>query len=159
GFGAGLAALSSIEAFPVLFDETLFMGETRADDLDLAFEMNDGVMRLANREMTLEGGTAVLDLVYDLPRLAADAAMTVRLAEPQGAPEFLIGATSRQGRMDVQTDTLALQNFAARRILQRSVDEAGAVVPRDLRDLMELPAAAQGGTSTAPLPLQRPQAN
>jgi uncharacterized protein involved in outer membrane biogenesis len=159
GFGAGLAALSSIEAFPVLIDETLFMGETRADDLDLAFEMNDGVMRLANREMTLEGGTAVLDLVYDLPRLAADAAMTVRLAEPQGAPEFLIGATSRQGRMDVQTDTLALQNFAARRILQRSVDEAGAVVPRDLRDLMELPAAAQGGTSPAPLPLQRPQAN
>lgn len=159
GFGEALGKLSSIEAFPALVEERLFTRETRAKDLDLAFEMEGGVMRVAGKDMALEGGNAVLDLVYDMPRRAADAAMSVTLAKPEGAPGFVIAAMSRAGRMDVQTDMLDLQNFAARRILQRSVDEAGAVVPQDLRDMMELPAAPRGGSGTVPLPLQRPAAN
>lgn len=158
GFGAALGDLASIEAFPALVEETLFKGETGAHDLELVFEMDGGVMRVAGRDMKLEGGNAVLDLVYDLPRLAADAAMSVNLDVPEGAPGFIIAGTSRAGRIDMQTDMLDLQNFAARRILQRSVDDAGAVVPQELRDLMELPAPP-AGAATAPLPLMRPAAN
>lgn len=156
GFGAALDDLASIEAFPALVEEKLFKGETGAHDLELVFEMDDGVMRVAGKDMKLEGGNAVLDLVYDLPRLAADAAMSVTLDAPEGAPGFIVAGTSRAGRIDMQTDMLDLQNFAARRILQRSVDDAGAVVPQELRDLMELPAP---GAATAPLPLLRPAAN
>lgn len=157
-FGAALGELSSIEAFPALVEEKLFKGETGAQDLELLFETDDGVLRVTGKDMTLEGGNAVLDLVYDLPRLAADAAMSVHLDVPQGAPGFIIAGTSRAGRIDVQTDMLDLQNFVARRILQRSVDDAGAVVPRELRDLMELPAPPAGGAPAAPLPMPRPAA-
>lgn len=157
GFGAALDGISSIEVFPELVEDKLFAGETGTEDIDLAFEVTDGVMREAGRDMKLEGGNAVIDLVYDLPRLAADAAMQVTIAEPEGAPAFVVSATSRAGRIDFQTDMLELQNFVARRILKRSVDEAGAVVPQDLRDLMELPAAPGGGQ--AAMPLARPGAN
>ncbi len=157
GFGAALGEISTIDAFPSLVEETLFAGETGTEDIDLAFEVADGVMREAGRDVKTDGGDAVIDLVYDLPRLAADAAMQVTIAEPEGAPAFIVSATSRAGRIDVQTDMLELQNFVARRILQRSVDEAGAIVPQDLRDLMELPAESAGGQAVMPLP--RPATN
>ena len=156
GFGAALEELSSIEALPALTEETLFNGETQANDLDLAFAASAGVMRVAGKEMELEGGKAVADIVYDLPRLGADAALSVSLNEPDGAPDFIIAATSRDGSVDVQTDMLDLQNFAARRVLQRSLDEAGAVVPQELRYLMDLPGQPADGPAV--VPLQRPEA-
>lgn len=156
GFGAALEELSSIEAFPALIEETLFNGETQANDLDLAFAASAGVMRVAGKEMELEGGKAVAGIVYDLPRLGVDASLSVSLDEPDGAPDFIIAATSRDGRMDVQTDMLDLQNFAARRVLQRSLDEAGTVVPQELRDLMDMPGQPADGPAV--VPLQRPEA-
>ncbi|MBX3505714.1 MAG: AsmA family protein [Parvibaculum sp.] len=156
GFGTALTRLQAIEAFPDLVEATLFTGETAAEDLALDFAVENGVMRVAAKDMKLEGGSAELDLVYDLPRLAADATMSVRLAEPQGAPDFLITATSRSGQAEVQAETLELQNFVARRLLQRSLDETGAAVPQDLRELMELPVPADGA---AAMPLARPVAN
>ncbi|MBX3447830.1 MAG: AsmA family protein [Parvibaculaceae bacterium] len=156
GFGTALRQVQAIEAFPDLVEATLFTGETAAEDLALDLAVENGVMRVAAKDMKLEGGSAELDLVYDLPRLAADAAMSIWLAEPQGAPEFLITATSRSGQAEVQAETLELQNFVARRLLQRSLDETGAAVPQDLRELMELPVPADGA---AAMPLARPVAN
>lgn len=152
GFGAGLSSLQSIEAFPELVDVALFTGETAAGDISLDFAVENGLMRVPAKDMVLESGSAVADLVYDLPRLAADAAISVQLAEPQGAPSFVIAATSRNGQAEVQTEMLDLQNFIARRLLQQRLDESGAAVPQELRELMELPVEPAGGAAAMPLP-------
>ena len=56
--------------------------------------------------------------------------------------------------MSVETDTIALQDFTAKRILSRNLKETGAEVPEELRNLMDLPSAgASSGTAT---PMPRP---
>lgn len=150
GFSDALAEIETIEAFPVLVTQELFQGTTSVRGISGEFSVSDGVMRFADPEIGLEDGSGEIGLVYDLPRLAAEADLVVTLNEPEGAPPFGISAAGRPGRIAVETHMLALQNFIASRLLARSIEETGAEVPGDLRDLMELPPAA--GAVVTPMP-------
>ena len=144
--------MESIDAFPSLVKEKLLQGDTEAREISGDFSVSDGVLRFADPEIPLEGGSGEAGLVYDLPRLIADADLVVTLSEPEGAPAFSVSAAGRRGRIAVETHMLALQNFVAQRLLARSIEEAGAEVPDDLRDLMEMPPAAEAPATPMPRP-------
>jgi uncharacterized protein involved in outer membrane biogenesis len=154
GFSAALSRLIEIEAFPALVEEKLFQGATAFEDTELSFAIADGLIRSSEASLALTGGKGALDLFYDLPRLASDTALAVELAAPEGVPGFTISAVGRGQKLDIVTDTLDLQNFMARRLLQKSLEEAGAGVPKELRELLEVPAGQGGGA----MPLPRPAA-
>lgn len=153
GFGAALETLQDIEDFPSLVGGTLLSGETAARGLDGELTIEDGVLRLAEDEMTLAGGTAMLRALYDLPRLAADAELTIVPERPEGAPAFSIVATGRGGTVDTKTQTLDLQTFVAARLLAESLEGAGGA-PRELRELMGLPTETR--VAPPPPPPTRP---
>jgi hypothetical protein len=109
-------------------------------------------MRFADPEIDLDEGSGEVGLVYDLPRLAAEADLVVTLDNPEGAPPFSVSASGRPGAIAVETHMLELQNFVAKRLLTRSIEETGAEVPGDLRDLMELPPSAEAPATPMPRP-------
>lgn len=152
GFSAALASMSEIEAFPSLVEETLLQGTTAFEDTELSFNITDGLLRSSEAVLALTGGKGALDVFYDLPRLASDTALAIELDTPEAAPSFTISAVGRGQKLDIVTDTLDLQNFMARRLLQKSLDEAGAGVPEELRELMEAPAGKSGGATPLPRP-------
>ncbi|ABS64052.1 AsmA family protein [Parvibaculum lavamentivorans DS-1] len=150
GFGAALVELQSVDAFAPLVEKTLRAGATAASDIGGEFMLEDGVLRFADDAVSIEGGSAQITALYDLPRLISQAELTVTLNEPASAPTFSIEAAGKGTQMTVETETLALQNFVARRILRENVRDAGADLPQDLRDLMDLPQ------DNAAVPLPRP---
>jgi len=151
GFGAALDEMKDIDAFPALVSDKLHSGSTAVSGFDGDFTIEDGVLRLADDEISLDGGTAELRALYDLPRLAGDAELTIAPEKPDGAPRYSIVATERGGQIETQTQTLDLQTFVATRLLEESLRDAGAV-PRELRELMGLPSETDAG----PVPLPRP---
>ena len=151
GFGAELVALTDIEEFPVLLRDKLATGETAVRGLDGALAVEEGVLRLSEDGLSLEGGTARLDAVYDLPRLASDAKLVITPERPEGAPVYSIVTMGRGRQVEVKMQTLELQGFIAARLLAESLKDAGGV-PGDLRELMDLPADIRGGSAPRPLP-------
>jgi len=154
-FSKGLADIQTIEAFPALVPERLWQGETPVRSIGGGFLLEEGAMSFADEEIELDGGTAKASAAYDLTRLTSKAELIVVPASPEGAPAFSITARGRTGEMEVEADTNALQDFVAKRILTRSLEETGAEVPDELRDLMELPPSVNGSIVT---PLPRPPA-
>ncbi|MBX3493719.1 MAG: AsmA family protein [Parvibaculum sp.] len=149
GFGAALETLQDIEDFPSLVGDTLQAGETAVRGLDGEFTIEDGVLRLADDELALAGGAAKLLALYDLPRLAADAELTIVPEKPSGAPAFSIVATRRGDKIDVKTQILDLQAFVAERLLAESLKETGGTM-RELRELMGLPAETRAAPPPPP---------
>lgn len=152
GFSDALAEIETMEVFPVLVKEELLHGDTPVSGISGEFSVRDGVMRFADPEIGLEDGSGEIGLVYDLPRLATEADLVVTLNEPEGAPPFSVSVSGRPGRIAVETHMLALQNFIASRLLARSIEETGAEVPGELRDLMDLPPAAEVPATPLPRP-------
>lgn len=153
GFSRGLADIQIIEAFPVLVSETLWQAETPARNIGGDFTLEEGVLSFADEEIELDAGTAKVGATYDLARLSSKAELTVAPSSPEGAPPFSIAARGQKGAMEVTADTNALQDFVAKRILTQSLEETGAEVPEELRDLMDLPPLGDGKVAT---PLPRP---
>lgn len=156
GFSEGLAQLQSIDAFPELVSGKLWQDETAAGGIGGDVAMKDGVLEFVDDEVELEGGKAKVKASYDLPRLASQAEMTVTPLLPEGAPAFSVLARGQGSGMEVEADTIALQDFVAKRILSRSLEETGAEVPEELRDLMDLPPSGTSGRAATPMP--RPSA-
>lgn len=154
GFTEALSGLVSIEAFPELISEKLWQGETSASGIGGDFAMEEGVLRFEDGTIELEGGAGEITASYDLPRLASQADMTVKPSRPDGAPAFSVFARGQGSGMSVETDTIALQDFTAKRILSRNLKETGAEVPEELRNLMDLPPA--GPSSGTAMPMPRP---
>lgn len=153
GFSEGLADIQTIEAFPALVSEKLWQGETSVQSIGGDFLLEEGAMSFADEEIELDGGTAKASAAYDLTRLTSHAELIVAPTSPEDVPAFSISARGRKGEMEVEADTNALQDFAAKRILTRSLEETGAEVSEELRDLMDLPPSGNGSVVT---PLPRP---
>lgn len=152
-FSEGLTEIQTIEAFPALVSERLWQAETPARGIGGDFVLEEGAISFADNEIELDGGMAKINAAYDFTRLSSKADMTVAPALPEGAPSFGIVARGKAGSMEVEADTNALQDFVAKRILTQSLEETGAEVPEELRDLMELPPSGDGTVAT---PLPRP---
>lgn len=162
GFGKALVSLDKMDGFPPLVQEVLMSGTTSFDDLAMASVISDGVMGLKDQNVKLDGGEGTLSASLDLPRLAMTSRLDVRLDAPEKAPAFSITSRGRTGAMETRTDTGALENFIAARLIAKQAEDLGVgALPPELSNLIEAPAndnrearpAKAGGVA---LPLARP---
>jgi uncharacterized protein involved in outer membrane biogenesis len=159
GYAAALKGATSVEQLAALSDGVLMTGDTQVEGLDGDFLIKDGLGRVARDALVLDGGKANLTAMLDIPRLAVDSEMHVTLSEPKDVPVLTDTTSGRIGEMTRRIDTRSVQQFAARMILAKSIEDAGLKdVPGELNDLIGLSGGASAGPSVAgiPLPMPRP---
>ncbi|MBI1261223.1 MAG: AsmA family protein [Rhizobiales bacterium] len=162
GFGKALVSLEKMDGFPPLVQDVLMSGTTSFDDLSMASVISDGVMGLKDQNVKLDGGEGTLSASLDLPRLAMTSRLDVRLDELEKAPAFAITSRGRTGAMETRTDTGALENFIAARLIAKQAEDLGVgALPPELSNLIG--SAANDNADSRPakaggvaLPLARP---
>ena len=158
---AALNGAATVGDLPSLSGAVLQTGETKVDGLDGDISFKDGLGRLTRDALVLDGGKATLTAMIDVPRLSVDSEMRVAVNDPADAPGYSDAAAGKIGEISRRVDTQALQQYASRRILAKSIEDAGIKnIPGALKDLMGLSDSKQKGPSVAgvPLPMQKPDA-
>lgn len=156
GYSAALDGATSVEQLAALTDDVLAKGETKVNGLDGDISMKDGLARFTRSDLKFDGGQGSLAAMLDVPRLAVDSEMRIGLSSPSDAPGFSDVASGKIGAITRRIDTAALQQSASRRIIARSIEDAGL---KDIPDaLSDLIGGKTKGPSLAeiPVPLQRP---
>jgi len=159
GYANALNNLTSVDQLTSLSTDVLAKGETPVDDIDGKIAFKDGLAQVQQDGLALKGATASLKAMFDLPRLAVDSELDVKLSDPADAPGFSDVTSGRVGALSRRLDTVDLEQYAARRFLAKSAEEAGLkTLPKELGNLIGMPAdgssAAQSGT--IPVPLSKP---
>ena len=158
---AGLNGAAAVGDLPALSGAVLQAGETKVEGLDGDISFKDGLGRLTRDTLVLDGGKATLTAMIDVPRLSVDSEMRVAVNDPADAPGYSDAAAGKIGEISRRVDTQALQQYASRRILAKSIEDAGIkTIPGALKDLMGLSDSPSKGASVAgvPLPMQKPEA-
>ena len=159
GYANALNNLTSVDQLTSLSSDVLAKGETPVDDIDGKIALKDGLVQVQQDGVALKGATASLKAMFDLPRLAVDSELDVKLADPADAPGFSDVTSGRVGALSRRLDTVDLQQYAARRFLAKSAEEAGLkTLPKELGNLIGLPDDGSSGakSGTIPVPLSKP---
>jgi hypothetical protein len=138
----------------------LAKGVTPVAGLDGDFTMKDGVVKFARDGLSLDAGTAKLDAMLDLPRLAVDSELDISFNDPKDAPGFSNVASGKIGKVERRMDTAAIEQYAGKRAIARSAQDAGiSYIPKELRDLIGIAGDKLKGPAVAgiPLPMLRPE--
>jgi len=158
-FHDALLAEKLVDNLSVLPEQTLATGSTPVTGLDGDFTMKDGVVKFDRDALSLKAGTAKLSAMFDLPRLAADSELDINFSEPKDAPGFSNVAAGRVGHISRRMDTAAVEQYAAKRLIAKSAEDAGiSYIPKELRNLIGMSGDKAKGPSVAgiPLPMLRP---
>ena len=138
----GLSGLDDLDAFAPLAEETLHAGQTPIETLGGVFEITAGVMRAPAMAVQAPAASGTVAAFVDAGRRAVDVEASFDLADPAEAPDVKVLFAGQVGEASRTVNSLALEAFAAQRILERDIDalvEGGG--SRELRDLLGLPAA------------------
>ena len=159
GYSAALAKATSVDDLPALTANVLASGETKVTGLDGDISVKDGMVHFTRSTLALDGGTGNLTAMLDVPRLAVDSEMRITLASPADAPGFSDVTSGSIGAISRRIDAQALQQFASRQIIAKSIKDAGLKdIPDVLNDLIGGAPETKGPSMAGiPLPLQRPQ--
>ncbi|MFZ3032528.1 MAG: AsmA family protein [Parvibaculum sp.] len=159
GYAKALDNMASIDELSGLSANVLAKGETAVDDVNGNLTIKDGLVQMQQGALALQGGKGKLKAMFDLPRLAVDSELDVSLTDPADAPGFSDVSSGRVGNLSRRLDTNALEQYAARRFLAKSAEQAGLKsLPKELGNLIGLPEkATQVVTSgTIPVPMPKP---
>ena len=159
GYAKALNDLTSIDQLSGLSAAVLAKGETRVDDISGNLIIKNGLAQLQQDALELDGGKAKLKAMFDLPRLAVDSELDVSLADPVDAPGFSDVSSGRVGNLSRRLDTVSLEQYAARRFLAKSAEDAGLKsIPKELGNLIGLSDEASAGPKpgTIPVPMLKP---
>lgn len=158
-FHDALLAEKHVDRLSTLYGQTLATGSTPVVGLDGDFSMKDGVVKFDRDALSLRGGTAKLSAMLDLPRLAVDSEIDIKFSEPEEAPGFSNVAAGRIGDISRRVDTAAVEQYAAKRLIAKSAEDAGlSYIPKELRNLIGMGEDKARGPSVGgiPLPMLRP---
>ncbi|MCE9650832.1 MAG: AsmA family protein [Parvibaculum sp.] len=159
-FHDALLAVKDVDKLSLLPNQTLAKGVTPVAGLDGDFTVKDGVVKIARDELSLDAGTAKLDAMFDLPRLAIDSELDISFNDPKDAPGFSNVASGKIGKVERRMDTAAIEQYAGKRAIARSAQDAGiSYIPKELRDLIGIAGDKLKGPAVAgiPLPMLRPE--
>ncbi len=161
GYSAALAKATSVDDLPALTGSVLASGETKVSGLDGDISVKDGMVHFTRSTLALDGGSGNLTAMLDVPRLAVDSEMRITPAGPEGTPGFSDVTSGNIGAISRRIDVQALQQFASRKILAKSIQDAGLKdIPDALNDLIGgAPATKVPSTAGIPVPLLRPEAH
>lgn len=153
---AALSDLSDLDAFGPRAEAALNSGQTPVDEVAGNFEMTSGVLRAPALKVVSPAAAGRVAAFADFGRLAVDVEAEFDLAEPPEAPAVTVSVSGRIGATQRRVNALALEAFAAQRVLERDIDAlaAGGGSSR-LREILGLPPAA-GGERPTPRPRPAP---
>ena len=158
GYAKALDNPASVDQLSGLSADKLAKGETPVDDLNGTLTIKDGLVQVQREGLVLKGGKADLKAMFDLPRLSVDSELDVKLSDPANAPGFSTVSSGRVGAVSRRLDTNALEQFAARRFIAKSAQEAGLKsIPKELGDLIGLGSDGSSGSKSATIPLPMPK--
>ena len=159
GYAKALGSMASIDQLSGLSANVLAKGETSVDDVNGNLTIKDGLVQVQQDALALQGGKGKLKAMFDLPRLSVDSELHVSLTDLADALGFSDVASGRVGSLSRRLDTNALEQYAARRFLAKSAEEAGLKsLPRELGNLIGLPdkTIQDGASRIIPVPMLKP---
>lgn len=145
----GLVSLDDLDGFAPLAAATLHDGMTGYGRIGGIFEVTAGVLRAPALAFSGPAASGTVGLFADAGRRAVDMEASFDLNTPAEAPAVQVVVAGQVGDTARTVNALALEAFAAQRILERDLDalvEGGG--SEELRELLGLPEAGAAETAT-----------
>jgi len=136
---AGLQDLEQIEDFAPLVDAALTSGSTPFDAVTGNLTMTAGVLRAPGIDLALPDGRATTAAFVDFGRLALDIETRVHMREPEDAPAVDIIYAGDFSTAERTVNTVELETYAARRLIERKLEGLDDAPLSDLRAILEVP--------------------
>jgi len=135
----GLSQLERIEDFEPLADATLNRGTTAYAQLEGRLAMTAGVLRAPDIRMDIDAAKGRTAAFADFGRKALDVEIGIDLKKPARAPEALVVFAGDFAKPKRAVNTVDLEAFAARQLLNQEIDALGVDAPEELRVILDLP--------------------
>lgn len=144
----GLQQLEDSKDFAPLAEATLTSGATPYSGIAGKIAMTAGVLRAPDIDVTVDMATVKTAAYADFGRAALDTETTFTLNEPEGAPAATIVFAGDFFQPERSTNTVDLEAFASRRLLQKQIDAVGGGESTDLQVILDLAKDQEAESAT-----------
>lgn len=144
----GLQQLEDSKDFASLADATLTSGATPYSGIAGKIAMTAGVLRAPEIEVAVDMATVKTAAYADIGRAALDTETTFTLNVPEGAPAATIVFAGDFSNLERTTNTVELEAFASRQLLQKEIDEIGGGKSSELQVILDLAKDQEAESAT-----------
>ena len=144
----GLLQLERAADFAPLADATLTSGATPYEDISGRVAVTAGVMRAPDITLVTEAATGKASAFADIGRTALDVETAFTLKQPEGAPAASIVVAGDFQAPERSINTVELEAFAGRRLLQRDIDALGDGASNEVRVILDLQEEGEAPSAT-----------
>lgn len=144
----GLQQLEDIKNFASLADATLTSGATPYSEIAGTIAMTAGVMRAPDIDVAVEMAEVKTAAYADIGRAALDAETTFTLNVPEGAPAATIVFAGDFSDPERTVNTVDLEAFAGRQLLQKEIDAIGGGESSELQVILDLAKDQEAESAT-----------
>jgi len=144
----GLMQLERSEDFVPLADATLNAGATPYEEISGRLAVTAGVVRAPDIRLTTQAATGKSAAFADIGRTALDIETSFALNEPEGAPAANIVFAGDFSAPERTINTVELEAFASRRLLEKDIDALGGDASKELRVILDLPDTEDADSAT-----------
>lgn len=144
----GLQQLEDSKDFASLADATLTSGATPYSSIAGKIAMTAGVLRAPDIDVTVDMATVKTAAYADIGRAALDTETTFTLDAPEGAPAATIVFAGDFSDPERTVNTVDLEAFAGRQLLQKEIDAIGGGESSELQVILDLAEDQEAESAT-----------
>jgi len=144
----GLMQLERSEDFVPLAEATLNAGATPYEDISGRLAVTAGVVRAPDIRLTTQAATGKSAAFADIGRTALDIETSFVLSEPEGSPAANIVFAGDFSAPERTINTVELEAFAGRRLLEKDIEALGGDASKELRVILDMPGAEEAESAT-----------
>lgn len=144
----GLQQLEDSKDFASLADATLTSGATPYSSIAGKIAMTAGVLRAPDIDVTVDMATVKAAAYADIGRAALDTETTFTLDAPEGAPAATIVFAGDFSDPERTVNTVDLEAFAGRQLLQKEIDAIGGGESSELQVILDLAEDQEAESAT-----------
>ncbi|MDW3097164.1 MAG: AsmA family protein [Alphaproteobacteria bacterium] len=144
----GLQQLEDSQDFASLADATLTSGATPYSSIAGKIAMTAGVLRAPDIDVKVDMATVKTAAYADIGRAALDTETTFTLDAPEGAPAATIVFAGDFSDPERTVNTVDLEAFAGRQLLQKEIDAIGGGESSELQVILDLAEDQEAESAT-----------